>query len=113
MSRHTALKGSLTRSLGASGDEDLVVELAEPGILIIRREPLGRRLRRGEELPQMRIDLREAAKNMSGGFGEDAVGELIKKLPLASWEADKPATVAYKAKVWMLQQLKLIKDAGS
>ena len=59
-SRHTPAKGLLTRSLGVEDNQDLVVGLDENGTLLIRVEPTDRRLKRGEVLPELRIDARQA-----------------------------------------------------
>lgn len=111
MSRHTPAKGTLTRSFGNEEGEELVVELDAKGFVVFRREPLFRRLKRGEKLPELRLKVTDVMENLSKpqadiGDTEDVLEELLKKLPIAKFEGDNPEKIAYHMKVWMLKTLK-------
>ena len=113
-SRHTPAKGLLTRSLGVEDDTDLVVGIDQDGTVMIRQEPTDRRLKRGEALPELRIDVRQAweGRDAKGPVeSEDTVRgiltALFHSLPVA---ADDEADVKNltKLKGWMWQRLRLL-----
>jgi hypothetical protein len=111
MSRHTPAKGSLTRSFGNEDGEELVVELDAAGFVVFRREPLFRRLKRGEKLPELRLKVADIMEDLSKpqadiGDTEDVLEKLLKKLPIAKFEGDSPEKIAYSMKVWMMKALK-------
>jgi len=110
-SRHTPLKGKLTRSFGLDDEaKDLVVELnAEQGI-VIRKEPADRKLKRGEVLPSVVINPEEAYKNDGNPAMEIAeiLTILTRSMPIASFIEGPPNHVDYRAKVWLLAELKQI-----
>jgi hypothetical protein len=111
MSRHTPAKGTLTRSFGNEEGEELVVELDAKGFVVFRREPLFRRRKRGEKHPELKLNVAEVMDNLStpqvtAGEVESILDQLLKKLPVAKFEGDTPAKMAYNLKVWMLQSLK-------
>jgi hypothetical protein len=112
-SRHTSVGGSLTRSFGIEGCNDLVVELSSDGQVIFRKEPADRRIKRGEKLDEHRINVREVFGKM--GFKpekeievQEILEALVAKLPIARFEEDTPRNLAYSMKVWLLNELKQI-----
>jgi hypothetical protein len=105
------MKGSLTRSFGNEEGEELVVGLSDDGTVAFRRESVGRRLKRGEKHPELKLNVAEVMDNLStpqvtAGEVEGILDQLIKKLPVAKFDGDTPAKMAYNLKVWMLQSLK-------
>lgn len=109
-SRHTPMTGRIVRSFGLAGTDDLVVELTEDSV-VFRKEPVDRRLNRGEKLPERRINVRDGMRDLSGKPPaevkvEAILEELLARLPIAKLEGDTPKNVAYSLKVWMLRELK-------
>ena len=114
-SRHTTIAGSLSRSFGI--DEinavDLVAEMRDDGTISIREEPVDRKLKRGEKLPEVIIDVRETweggKKKASNAAAapkeiESAIDRILAKLPIADLSGD-PDKVGYRAKVWLMKEL--------
>lgn len=104
------MKGRLTRSYGVEDDEDLVVELADDGSLRIRAEPVTRRLRRGEVLPEVVVDVRKTwderkKDDASPHQIERIIDRVIARLPIADLSGT-PEKVGYQAKVWLLNELR-------
>ena len=98
---------SLTRSFGEEDGQDLVVELRDNGTIAIREEPTTRRLQRGEKLPEVVIDVRQAWNDRDKGkpvveAAEGLIDKLLRKLPIA----DFPERIGYQFKVWALNALK-------
>lgn len=115
MSRHTEMRGRLSRSFGSDGEEDQVVELDESGYVVFRREPLNRRLRRGEELPEVRLSVREVLSGVgkkapATQSAEDILERILAKIPIAKFEGDTPRNLAYAMKVWLLREVKRVVD---
>jgi hypothetical protein len=107
------MSGRLTRSFGIDGTDDLVVELNADGQVIFRKEPADRKLRRGEQIPEKRMDIRETMKDLSGKPAKEmevtAILEaLLAKVPIAVFEGDTPKNLAYSMKCWLLKELKQI-----
>lgn len=112
-SRHTPMSGRLTRSFGSDGNNDLVVELNADGQVIFRKEPADRKIKRGEQLPERRLDVREVMQDLTGKPPKELevttiIEALIAKAPIAKFEGDTPKNVAYSMKVWLLKELKQI-----
>lgn len=105
-SRHTQLSSTVTRSVGIEDGSDLVVELRPGGKLRLFLEPVARRLRRNESLPDVEFDLREMWEARADAASRvDWVTGLIKKLPVADFSGP-PEKVGYKVQVWLLAELK-------
>lgn len=108
-SRHTPISGKLTRSFGVTGDVDLVAEMNADGTISIREEPVGRRLGRGEELPEVRVRVRDVWDNSLSvepiTASESWVDALLSSLPIANFSGS-PERVGYLAKVWIMNELK-------
>ena len=87
----------------------MVVEITPDGEVVIREEPTHRRLKRGEKLPEVRINAREAFTSGSRveeiAQAETWIDALIREAPVAKFEGDSPAKVAYSMKVWLLDRL--------
>ena len=113
-SRHTRIKGRLCRSFGYDGDDDLVVELCDSGRVVFRREPATRKLRRGEKLPEVSLDVGEMFADMNATPPVDDAAalleEVVRRVPIARFEDDNPRNVAYSMKVWLMKTLKTIID---
>jgi hypothetical protein len=112
-SRHTPASGRLTRSFGIDGTDDLVVELDASGYVVFRKEPADRKLKRGEKLPERRVDVREVMKDLAGRpakemEAEEIIEKILAKFPIAKFEEDSPKNIVYAMKVWMLRELKRI-----
>ncbi len=112
-SRHTPMTGRLTRSFGIDGTDDLVVELTAEGQVVFRKEPADRKLKRGEQLPERRMDVREVMRDLAGRpakemEAEAIIVELMVRAPIAKFEEDTPKNVAYAMKVWLLRELRRI-----
>ena len=110
-SRHTPMSGKLTRHFFTEENEDLVVELNAEGYVVFRREPNDRKLKRGEQLPEFRVNVIEACSNLSAPAAEESdvaaiLEKIAAKVPIASFEDETPAKAAYKMKVWLLDELK-------
>ncbi len=110
MSRTPIIKGSITRSFGRLGSDEVVATMSEDGAVTISRIPTHRRLRRGEKLPSVRIDVLETAGRLRESTTEvqsaQAILERIAdRLPIAKFEEDSPRNVAYAMKVWLLKEL--------
>lgn len=116
-SRHTPIAGSLSRSFGI--DEinalDLVVELRDNGTIAIREEPVDRKLKRGEKLHEIEINVRDtwdvgkkkathAVAKAAPKEIESAIDRVIAKLPIADLSST-PARVGYQAKAWLMKEL--------
>lgn len=102
------MSGSLTRSFGLQGSEDLVVELRESGEIAVRKEPVDRRLKRGEQLPEVCLNVQEVwdrQEQLDGGDVQDLVNQvldrLVRKIPIASFEGIPQERVDYRVKVWL------------
>lgn len=108
-SRHTKASGRLTRSLGIEDDHDLVAEICDDGTLRIREEPVNRKLRRGEVLPEVALiarDIWEARKTEAPvGDTERRIDKVLARLPIADLSGS-PEQVGYRAKVWLMKELK-------
>ena len=115
-SRHTTLTGSLARSFGIDevNATDLVAEFRDDGTIAIREEPVDRKLKRGEKLPEIVIDVRdtwEAGKKKAQTAAaapkeiESVIDRILAKLPIADLSGT-PEKVGYHAKVWLMRELK-------
>tara|TARA_R110002110_G_scaffold8326_6_gene41858 strand:- start:260 stop:613 length:354 start_codon:yes stop_codon:yes gene_type:complete len=110
-SRHTLMRGKITRSFGVDEEsaEDLVIELSD-GQIVVRREPLDRKIKRGERLPSVTLDpgtlLDQQGKPEAGV--QELLVELCSRLPIAKFEEGPADKVDYRAKVWLLAELKQI-----
>ena len=111
MPRHTTLKKKLTRSFGVESGEDRVVELDDAGYVTFRREPTHRRLKRGEKLPELKLDIEEVMDTLSGPpVKESELVEILEgiasQVPIAKLEGLTPEKAAYELKVWLIQTMK-------
>ena len=107
MSRHTLLKGSISRSLGVDGNEDTVVEIRDDRTVVIRKEPTDRRLGRGEKLPEVVIDVDDAwEKGNAASNAEAKVDQLLSALHTADFSGQTPEKIEYKMRVWLINKLK-------
>jgi hypothetical protein len=108
-SRHTAISGKLTRSYGIQDSEDLVVEMSDDGNIKIRKEPTDRKLRRGEVLPEVVINVQDAWDNRKEETPtnelESRIDKVLAKLPIADLSGS-PGQVGYIAKIWLMRELK-------
>jgi hypothetical protein len=108
-SRHTAASGRLTRSFGIEDDQDLVAEINEDGTLRIREEPVHRKLKRGEAIPEVVLvarDIWDARKTEAPvGDTESRIDKVLARLPIADLSGS-PEQVGYRAKVWLMAELK-------
>lgn len=107
------MSGRLTRSFGIEGTEDLVVELDAAGQVVFRKEPADRKLKRSEKLPELRLDVGEVMKDLSGRSGkemevEEILEAILARVPIAKFEEDTPRNIAYAMKVWLMRELKRI-----
>lgn len=114
MSRHTQLTGeqSISRSLGSIENQDFVATLQGDRKLELRLEPLDRRMKRGEKCESMVVDLEELwdARAKPKEIPTDSfVDDLIRKLPIADFSG-APDKVGYAAKVWLLNELKKLRE---
>lgn len=110
-SRHTKASGLLTRSLGITDNLDLVVGIHQEGHIIIREEPTDRKLRRGEKLQELKIDVRQAWEgrdDIAPSRKEDVVREVLEALFHVLPTAPSENTDSYKLKCWMWDRLKLL-----
>lgn len=114
-SRHTTLVGSLARSFGIDEENatDLVAEFRDDGTIAIREEPVDRKLKRGEKLPEVVINIREtwdAGKKKANNAAaapkaiESAIDRVIARLPIADLSGS-PDKVGYNAKAWLMNEL--------
>lgn len=114
-SRHTPISGSLSRSFGIDEETalDLVAELRDDGTIAIREEPVDRKLKRGEKLPEVVINIREtwdAGKKKASNAKaapkeiESAIDRVLARLPIADLSGP-PEKVGYQAKVWLMKEL--------
>lgn len=107
--RHTPMRGKLARSFGIEGTEDMVVELREEGVVAFRREPADRKLKRGEQLPELALDVKETCQNLGSRDDRDAmdlVEAVAARIPIAKFSETKPENVAYEVKCWLMQEMK-------
>lgn len=121
-SRHTKAKGLLTRSLGVNENVDLVAGIDAAGHFVIREEPTDRKLKRNEKLPEVKLDIRQLWEDSGRGttcvessideFGE-LLDEIIRRMPIAKFEEGPPSKIHYRAKFWILQELKYLREARS
>jgi len=118
-SRHASIAGKLTRSYGIDTEtgDDLVVEL-RPGVIELRREPLGRRLRRNEVLPSNEIDVREAMDKLEAdaqpdvGQYEKVLAKLHTRICVTDFGQVCPKEIAYKVKSLVASALaEIIQDS--
>lgn len=113
MPRHTPIKGKLTRSFGPDENDDMVVELDESGHVTFRREPIGRRLKRNEKLPELTLNVEEVLTDLAGPPAKESdLVEILQgvadRIPIAKFEGKD---VAYEAKVWLIKTMEqVIKD---
>lgn len=112
-SRHPTMKGKLTRSFGIDETDDLVVELHEDGHVAFRKEPIHRKLKRGEQIPELRLNVAEICEELAGPPAQandvDAILQKVAdRIPVASFEDESPAKVAYKMKVWLINAVKTV-----
>lgn len=114
-SRHTTLIGSLARSFGIDEETatDLVAEFRDDGTIAIREEPVDRKLKRGEKLPEVVINVRETwnsgkkkANNAAAAPKaiESAIDRVLAKLPIADLSGS-PDKIGYHAKAWLIKEL--------
>lgn len=114
-SRHTTLVGSLARSYGIDEESatDMVAEFRDDGTVAIREEPVDRKLKRGEKLPEVVINVRdtwEAGKKKASTAKaapkeiESAIDRVIARLPIADLTGT-PEKVGYHAKAWLMREL--------
>lgn len=112
-SRHTSIgQTTLRRSYGITNDEDLVVSLCPDNRVTIHKEPVDRKLRRGEKLPEVTIDIEEAwanrkddqVDNSTLSELESRIDRVIRKLPIADLSGS-PEKVGYIAKSWLMREL--------
>lgn len=115
-SRHTTLIGSLARSFGIDEETstDLVAEFRDDGTIAIREEPADRKLKRGEKLPEVVINVREtwdAGKKKATNAAaapmaiESAIDRVMARLPIADLSGS-PEKVGYQAKAWLMRELR-------
>lgn len=115
-SRHTTISGSLARSFGIDEETatDMVAEFRDNGTIAIREEPVNRKLKRGEKLPEIVINIREtweAGKKKASNAAaapkeiESAIDRVLARLPIADLSGT-PEKVGYQAKVWLMRELK-------
>lgn len=110
-SRHTTMRGKLTRSFGIADGEDYVVELNEDGYITFRREPADRKLRRREEVPSVRLHVSEVCADLTipKGDVESILEQIARRVPIADFsEETSPHKIPYKVKVWLMNALKEI-----
>lgn len=112
-SRHTTISGKLARSFGISDGDDLVVELVDDGTIRIREEPVHRKLRRGEVLPEVVLDVREIwakrGEAEPAGAAESLVDRLLAAVPIADLSGT-PQQMGYKTKAFLMGALKKEKN---
>lgn len=115
-SRHTPIAGKLSRSFGINEDDalDLVAEFRDDGTIAIREEPVDRKLKRGEKLPEVVINVRDtwtAGKKKASTAAaapkeiETVIDKVLARLPVADLTGT-PEKVGYQAKVWLMRELK-------
>ena len=105
--------GSLTRSFGVDGTDDWVVELNADGRITFRKEPVDRKLRRGEKLPECTLNVRDVINNISTRPAKeievsDILENLLAQLPISKFEEDTPKNVVYNMKVWLMRELRRV-----
>lgn len=112
-SRHTPMKGKLSRSFGFDDTEDLVVELNAEGFVAFRREPNDRKLKRGEQLPEVRLDVRDMCSDLSvpkPAAQEDEMVAILERvagqLTVRKFEEEPPKNLAHTMKFQLLDMLK-------
>jgi hypothetical protein len=111
-SRHTPAKGLITRSLGIEEGVDFVVGIHEDGYLLLREEPVGRRLGRNELVPEKTVDLqqlRDASPEETKEAGDAAKHVLLalyRTLPLADFGIE--VKEGYKVKTWLMRRLEAL-----
>lgn len=119
-SRHTPIAGKLARSFGIDeiNATDLVAELRDDGTIAIREEPVDRKLKRGEKLLEVIINVSDAwvagknkatAKAEAPRALESAIDRVLSRLPIAELneqpgQADK---FVYRAKAWLMKELQM------
>jgi hypothetical protein len=103
----------LSRSFGIVDGDDLVVEMGDDGTVRIREEPVHRKLKRGEVLPEVVLDVREIwdrrADTEPAGAVESLVDRLMAAVPIADLSGT-PEQVGYKAKAFLMGVLKKEKN---
>lgn len=111
LSRHTDIGNGIARSLGITGNKDLVVELRPPDRIVIRQEPVGRRLKRGEKLPEVEFSAQELWELKGNAPNpHELVDSLIARLPVVKFEETDPKKVPYEVKTTLLRLLKGSKE---
>jgi hypothetical protein len=118
MSRHTPLSGKLTRSFGLYGTSYAVVVLdGEAKTVALRLEPGGRKLKRGESLPETVLkvedlvaaaDRGESVEAETASVAADIMKRLEAKLAVAKLSDGTALSGkdAYRIKVLLLQALR-------
>ena len=118
-SRHTEAKGTLTRSLGVNNETDLVVGIDADGYFVIREEPTDRKLKRNEKLPELKMDIRQMWEGSDRGNKDpdstadefvEMLDEVIQRMPIAKFEEGPADKIHYRAKFWILEELKFIRS---
>lgn len=115
-SRHTEMRGTLARSFGVKDDLDLVVELREGGIIAVRQEPVDRRLKRGEVLPEVCLSVEnvwasrkeEKPPKETQSSLEKSIDRLVSRIPIASFGEDLGDKETYRIKAWLWANAKQI-----
>jgi len=108
MSRHTPIKGVVSRSFGIEDETDTVVLLSEEGTVTVRKEPV-RRLRKGEQCPEATVtvdalwETRERPLESKDELTK-FVDNLVSRIPIADFGITDPKA-DYKVKAWLLKQL--------
>lgn len=122
-SRHTPIKGSLTRSFGIDEDHrDLVVAMHEDGFVSARYEPTDRKLKRGEQLAEGRISVEELwqchakpiVTNAKINEVELILRRILARVPTADLGSEELGSKAhYRLQSWLWQELKKETDEQS
>jgi hypothetical protein len=105
----------LARSFGIDEETatDLVAEFRDNGTIAIREEPADRKLKRGEKLPEVVINVLETwnagkkkANNAAATPREitSAIDRVLARLPIADLSGS-PDKVGYQAKAWLMHEL--------
>ena len=90
---------------------DLVAEFREDGTIAIREEPVDRKLKRGEKLPEVVINVMDTWTSGKNKVTNDApkaiessIDRILARLPVADLSGP-PERVGYQAKVWLMREL--------
>lgn len=87
------------------------MELNEEGFIAFRKEPAGRRLKRGEELEETRLEVKDIFDNIGEPRTEDSdissvLDRLADKVPVAKFVYEDPKHAHYLIKIWLQRALK-------